>query len=301
MWLLPDLHSAGSGTQFRRSAFADTWRNAKTLGRWRRESSVWAIAFRVTARKRIEQRGDFPHQISILGSGHFLWSVRHFGWNDRAPSSCKINWPGHSPSLALSTRHLRNLRNSCDVRSALHSRDTQHQIGRPRRSGSLRRGKDGHGKPQTPNQDSWCMVGKADNGSFSLVAQFRFCRSRHLESAVCNRGIVRLFESKRDRAEIGFAPVRLRRHSCGDRGALTCRSQPSVAYSRTTCQTAFSVSLSPQVFPILCTRRNNLPDVMFAAWIHWSTTFFTHPGIGIVRVWPAFPFMSTMAQCSSRR
>src|SRR4029077_13371061 len=46
--------------------------------------------------------------------------------------------------------------------------------------------------------------------------------------------------------------------------------------------------------------RNNLPDVMFAARIHWSTTFFTHPGIGIVRVWPAFPFRSTMAQCSSR-
>lgn len=32
-------------------------RNAKTLGRWRRESSVWTIAFRVTARRRIDQRG----------------------------------------------------------------------------------------------------------------------------------------------------------------------------------------------------------------------------------------------------
>jgi len=29
---------------------------------------------------------------------------------------------------------------------------------------------------------------------------------------------------------------------------------------------------------------------MFAAWIHWSTTFFIHPSIGIVRVWLAFPF-----------
>ena len=36
------------------------------------------------------------------------------------------------------------------------------------------------------------------------------------------------------------------------------------ANSRTTCQTAFSVSFSPQAFPILCTRRNTLPVVMFA-------------------------------------
>src|ERR1700740_2857383 len=61
---------------------------------------------------------------------------------------------------------------------------------------------------------TYMEVGKADSeGSFSLVAQFRFCRSRHLESAVCNRDIVPLSESKRDRAEIGFAPVRLRRSS----------------------------------------------------------------------------------------
>src|SRR5262249_62258467 len=35
------------------------------------------------------------------------------------------------------------------------------------------------------------------------------------------------------------------------------------AYSRITCQTAFSVSFSPQAFPILSTRRNTLPAVMF--------------------------------------
>jgi len=73
------------------------------------------------------------------------------------------------------------------------------------------------------------MVGKADNGSFSLVAQFRFCRLRHLESAVCNRDSVRLSESKCDPAETGSAPVRLprcgkavRRSVGGGRAALTC-------------------------------------------------------------------------------
>ena len=136
------------------------------------------------------------------------------------------------------------------------------------------------------NESSSRFVGKADNGSFSLVAQFRCCRSRHLDSAVCNRGIVPLSESKHDRAEIGFAPVRLRRRSkavhrfCGDRGALTCRSQPSWHTPEPRARPPFPSASLPQVFPILCTRRNNLPDVMFAAWIHWSTTFFTHADIG---------------------
>src|ERR1700758_4675123 len=78
------------------------------------------------------------------------------------------------------------------------------------------------------------IVGKADTERpLNPAALFRFCRSRHLESAVCNRDIVPLSESKRDRAEIGFAPVRLRRHSkavhrfCGDRAAITCRFQLS--------------------------------------------------------------------------
>src|ERR1700758_2119629 len=58
------------------------------------------------------------------------------------------------------------------------------------------------------------IVGKADTERpLNPAALFRFCRSRHLESAVCNRDVVPLSESKRDRAEIGFAPVRLRRSS----------------------------------------------------------------------------------------
>src|ERR1700758_2427535 len=93
----------------------------------------------------------FPHTISILGSGHFLRSVRHFGWNDRAGPSSKTNWSGRGPSLALSTRHLRNLRSRCNVRSALYSRDKQHQVGRSGRSGSLRCGKHGHGN-RNPRQ-----------------------------------------------------------------------------------------------------------------------------------------------------
>src|SRR5215472_215487 len=80
------------------------------------------------------------------------------------------------------------------------------------------------------------------------------------------------------------------RRSCGANLAIPAFA----AYSRTTCQTDFSVSLSPQAFPILCTRRNNLPDVRFAASTHWSSTFFTHAGIGMVRVCPAFPLRSTM-------
>jgi hypothetical protein len=47
---------------------------------------------------------------------------------------------------------------------------------------------------------------------------------------------------------------------CGDHAAITCRFQPSWHTSEPR-----SVSLSPQVFAILCTGRNNLPDVMFAA------------------------------------
>ena len=72
------------------------------------------------------------------------------------------------------------------------------------------------------------------------------------------------------------------------------------AYSRTTCHMAFSVRRSPHAFPILCTRRNSLPDVRLAASTHWSRISFTHIGIGIVRICPALPFRSTMAQCCSR-
>src|SRR5262245_60371978 len=99
-------------------------------------------------------------------------------------------------------------------------------------------------------------VGKADTeGSFSLLAQFRFCRSRHLESAVCNPDIVPLSESKRDPAEIGFAPVRRRRRSkavhrfCGDRAAITCRFQPSWRTPEPRARPPFLLAALPRFSP----------------------------------------------------
>ena len=65
------------------------------------------------------------------------------------PLLSKIDRSGRCSSLALSTSHLRGLRSRCDVGSALHTRDTRHQIGRSRRSGSLRCGQDGHGNPKS--------------------------------------------------------------------------------------------------------------------------------------------------------
>jgi hypothetical protein len=70
---------------------------------------------------------------------------------------------------------------------------------------------------------------------------------------------------------------------------------PLWVYPRTTCQTVFSVRPSPQDFPFLFTRGNILPVVRLAARSHSSTIALTQAGIGIVLVWPAFPFMSTMA------
>ena len=62
-------------------------------------------------------------------------------------------------------------------------------------------------------------------------------------------------------------------------------SMPALrAYSRTTCQTAFSVKLSPQAFPFLLTRRNSLPAVNPAAWSQSSSNALTQPGIGMVLV-----------------
>lgn len=117
--------------------------------------------------------------------------------------------------------------------------------------------------------------------------------------------VVRWSEWKRDQAKIGFALVRLLPHgraehrSCAGRAALTCRSR-LLRHTPEPCARRPSPSLSPQAFPILWTRRNTLPAVMFAPWSHGSRAYFTHAGIGIVRVGPAFPFRSTMAQCSSR-
>jgi len=50
------------------------------------------------------------------------------------------------------------------------------------------------------------------------------------------------------------------------------------AYSRTTCQTAFSARPSPHAFPFLFTLRNNLPTVTLAAWSQSSRRTLTHPG-----------------------
>jgi len=64
---------------------------------------------------------------------------------------------------------------------------------------------------------------------------------------------------------------------------------------------AFPVNPSPHAFPFLLTLRNNLPVVRLAAWSQSSTSTFTQLGLGIVRVRPALPFRSTIAQCSSAK
>ena len=56
------------------------------------------------------------------------------------------------------------------------------------------------------------------------------------------------------------------------------------ANSRTMCQTAFAVMASPQILPILFTRRNSLPEVTPAAHSHSSRTPFIQSGIGTVRM-----------------
>src|SRR5258706_4397887 len=56
----------------------------------------------------------------------------------------------------------------------------------------------------------------------------------------------------------------------------------------------------PQAPPALLTRRNTLPLVMFAASVHRSSTALAQSGMGTVRVWPALPCKSMIAQCSSR-
>ena len=43
-------------------------------------------------------------------------------------------------------------------------------------------------------------------------------------------------------------------------------------------------SIFPPGFSLLCTRRNSLPEVMFAAWSQWSKTCLTQAGVGMVRV-----------------
>jgi len=65
-------------------------------------------------------------------------------------------------------------------------------------------------------------------------------------------------------------------------------------------QTAFSVSPSPQIVPVLWTRRNSLPLLIPAAEHHSSSSCRTQPGSGIVRIWPDLPIKSTKAQWSSR-
>ena len=88
-------------------------------------------------------------------------------------------------------------------------------------------------------------------GSFSPVGLFRFCRSRHLECAVCSRDIVRLSESKCDRAETGFAPVPLPqcdkavRRFGGDRAALICRYRLSRHAPEHVPHSLFRQPLSP--------------------------------------------------------
>ena len=51
----------------------------------------------------------------------------------------------------------------------------------------------------------------------------------------------------------------------GDRVARVFSISAFRAYSRTTCQTAFSVNPAPQAFPALLTRRNTFPLIRPAA------------------------------------
>ena len=66
------------------------------------------------------------------------------------------------------------------------------------------------------------------------------------------------------------------------------------------CQTAFSVMPSPRVLPIFVTRRKILPLSIPDACSQAPSSSITQAGMGTVRTWPAFPFRSTIAQCSSR-
>ena len=68
----------------------------------------------------------------------------------------------------------------------------------------------------------------------------------------------------------------------------------------TTCQTSFSVTLSPQTLPALLTRRKRLPVAIPAAFVHSSSRLCTQSGTGMVRTCPAFPRRSMIAQCPSR-
>jgi len=159
--------------------------------------------------------------------------------------------------------------------------------------------------PSSPVPDAVRLVGKADNGSFSLVAQFRFCRSRHLESAVCNRDIVPLSGSRGDRAEIGFAPACLRRRSkavhrfCGDRAAITCRFQPSWRTPEPPARPPFLLGSLPRFSPSCA------PDEQLARCnvrcLDPLTDDILHPCRHRDRAGVAcLPFRLTMAQWSSR-
>jgi len=72
------------------------------------------------------------------------------------------------------------------------------------------------------------------------------------------------------------------------------------ADSFTMCQTAFTVMPSLHALPALLTLRNSLPRSIAAAASQSSSSVLTQTGTGTVRMWPALPTRSTMAQCSSR-
>ena len=78
-------------------------------------------------------------------------------------------------------------------------------------------------------------------------------------------------------------------------------SMPTLfAKSRTTYQTAFSVTPFPQTLPVLLIDRNRRPDAVPDACVQSSIRFFTQAGTGTVRKCLPLPIRSTMAQWPSR-
>jgi hypothetical protein len=93
----------------------------------------------------------------------------------------------------------------------------------------------------------------------------------------------------------------------GIQAVATCRDRRyhsklpiRFAHCLTTCQTAFSVMLSPQMRPILFTFRKIRPCSIWAALSQLFNSAMTQSGIGTVRTCPPLPDRSTIAQCSSR-
>lgn len=128
-------------------------------------------------------------------------------------------------------------------------------------------------------------------------------QSDHLprfEIAACNPSSVPLSVQKRSQAGTEFAPARRWPGDRAERMSSEGRAVQGMeartlwpSLSRLPKMT-FGVKPVPQILPALLIERRRVPAVIPAAVVHASIPSFTHPGTGMVLMWPPLPTRSAI-------